>query len=58
MKVWYSENEFVEYSSNRDPERFLVNPRVLNDEKLKLEIRIAEINQHLDFILDDKQINI
>ena len=58
MKVWYSENEFVEYSSNRDPERFLVNPRVLNDEKLKLEIRIAEINEHLDFILDDKQIHI
>ena len=58
MKVWYSENEFVEYSSNRDPEKFMVNPKLFNDEKLKLEKRIAEINRHLDFILDDKQIHI
>ena len=51
MKVWYNENEFVEYSSNRDPEKFLVHPNKLRDEKEKLEKRLDEINKHLDKII-------
>jgi hypothetical protein len=51
MKVWYSENEFVEYSSNRDPEKFMVHPNELRDEKEKLEKRLDEIKKHLDKII-------
>jgi hypothetical protein len=54
MKVWYSENEFVEYNNNRDPEKFMVHPNELRDEKLKLESRIAEINLSLDCIINEK----
>ena len=52
MKVWYSENEFVEYNNNRNPEKFMVHPQDLKDEKAKLEIRIAEINLSLDCIIN------
>lgn len=54
MKVWYSENEFVEYNNNRDPEKFMIHPNELRDEKAKLESRIAEINLYLDCILTEK----
>jgi len=54
MKVWYSENKFVEYNNNRDPEKFMVHPNELRDEKLKLESRIAEINLSLDCIITEK----
>lgn len=51
MKVWYSENDFVEYSNNREPDRFMVHPKELIDEKSKLETRIAEINDRLKSIV-------
>jgi hypothetical protein len=54
MKVWYSENDFVEYSNNREPDRFMVHPKELIEEKSKLETRLAEINEHLNCILQDK----
>jgi hypothetical protein len=54
MKVWYSENEFVEYNNNRDPEKFMIHPDELRDEKAKLESRIAEINLSLDCIITEK----
>jgi len=54
MKVWYSENEFVEYNNNRNPEKFMVQPKELMEEKSKLETRLAEINEHLNSILRDK----
>ena len=52
MKVWYSETEFVEYNNNRNPEKFMVHPQELKDEKAKLESRIAEINLSLDCIIN------
>jgi hypothetical protein len=54
MKVWYSEDDCVEYSNNREPDRFMVHPKELSEEKSKLETRLAEINEHLNFILRDK----
>ena len=54
MKVWYSGDDCVEYSNNREPDRFMVHPKVLIEEKSKLETRLAEINEHLNFILRDK----
>jgi len=51
MKVWYSENDFVEYSNNREPDRFMVHPKELIEERSKLETRLAEINDHLECIL-------
>lgn len=51
MKVWYSENEFFEYSSNRDPEKFLVNPKKLIEEKDEIEKRLKYINDHLANII-------
>lgn len=54
MKVWYSGDDCVEYSNNREPDRFMVNPKELIEEKSKLETRLAEINEHLNFILRDK----
>ena len=52
MKVWYSENEFVEYNNNRNPENFMVHPNELRGEMLKLESRIAEINLSLNCIIN------
>lgn len=54
MKVWYSGDDCVEYSNNREPDRFMVHPKELIEEKSKLETRLAEINEHLNFILRDK----
>ena len=54
MKVWYSEDDCVEYSNNREPDRFMVHPKVLIEEKSKLETRLAEINEHLNFVLRGK----
>jgi hypothetical protein len=50
LKVWYNENECVTYKSNLDPERFFVHPKVLEEEKARLEKRLKEINEHLDMI--------
>jgi len=54
MKVWYSGDDCVEYSNNREPDRFMVHPKELIEEKSRLETRLAEINEHLNFILRDK----
>ena len=51
LKVWYNENECVTYKSNLDPERFFVHPKVLEEEKARLEKRLKEINDHLDMIV-------
>lgn len=51
MKVWYSENEFVEYKSNIDPEKYFIHPNILIEEKNLLEKRLDEINKHLDQVM-------
>jgi hypothetical protein len=51
LKVWYNENECITYKSNLDPERFFVHPKVLEEEKARLEKRLKEINDHLDMIV-------
>ena len=51
LKVWYNENECITYKSNLDPERFFVHPKVLEEEKTRLEKRLKEINDHLDMIV-------
>jgi len=52
MKVWYSEDDCVEYSNNREPDRFMVHPKELIEEKSQLETRLAEINDHLESIVN------
>lgn len=51
LKVWYDENECITYKSNLDPERFFVHPKVLIEEKERLEKRLKEINEHMDMIV-------
>jgi hypothetical protein len=51
LKVWYDDKESITYKSNIDPERFFVHPKVLEDEKVRLEKRLQEINDHLDMIV-------
>ena len=51
LKVWYNENECITYKSNLDPERFFVHPKVLIEEKERLEKRLKDINDHLDMIV-------
>ena len=41
----------VSPKSNIDPERFFVHPKVLEEEKVRLEKRLKEINDHLDMIV-------
>ena len=51
LKVWYDDKECITYKSNIDPERFFVHPKVLEEEKVRLEKRLKEINEHLDMIV-------
>ena len=51
LKVWYDDKECVTYKSNIDPERFFVHPKVLEEEKVRLEKRLQEINEHLKMIV-------
>jgi hypothetical protein len=51
LKVWYDDKECITYKSNIDPERFFVHPKVLEEEKSRLEKRLQEINEHLKMIV-------
>ena len=51
LKVWYDNKECITYKSNIDPERFFVHPKVLEEEKVRLEKRLQEINEHLGMIV-------
>ena len=51
LKVWYDDKESITYKSNIDPERFFVHPKVLEDEKVRLEKRLQEINEHMKMIV-------
>ena len=51
LKVWYDDKECITYKSNIDPERFFVHPKVLEEEKVRLQKRLQEINEHLDMIV-------
>ena len=51
LKVWYDDKECITYKSNLDPERFFVHPKVLEEEKVRLQKRLQEINEHLDMIV-------
>ena len=45
------DKECITYKSNLDPERFFVHPKVLEEEKVRLQKRLQEINEHLDMIV-------
>ena len=51
LKVWYDDKECITYKSNINPERFFVHPKVLEEEKVRLQKRLQEINDHLDMIV-------
>ena len=51
MKVWYSENEFVEYNDNRNPDKFMIHPDILKNEIKVHENRISEIQNNLKHII-------
>ena len=51
LSVWYDDKECITYKSNIDPERFFVHPKVLEEEKVRLQNRLKEINKHLDMIV-------
>lgn len=50
LKVWFSETDSIVFKENQNPERFFVSIDSLKKEKDQLEIRLKEINKHLNMV--------